>query len=214
MESEYYDDDEYGETYRLPNDWIERYIESVPEEGIDDTEPIILRKIKNRRTVILNDYEASYIWEPVLISNYHTHMELIRAQLSKKIKTEEDRQELIDLIEEMKEILGNMKVFDDGYSDADRDFMEIEEAAKKLLSGSGLTKEEEEYYQPDIVKDIKRVGEHLEELEQALKELKIRTPQELEQMEKMRDELVRNIMYCDNLYPDWKHLDYYRKLAR
>jgi hypothetical protein len=212
---EYYDDDEDGTTYRLPNDWIQRYIESVPEEGIDDTEPIILKKIKNKRTVILNDYEVSYICEPVLISNYHTHMELIRAQISKKIKAEEDRQELKDLIEEMKEILDNMKVFDDssGYSDADRDFMEIEEAAKKLLSGGSLTKEEEEYYQPDVVKDIKRVGEYLEELDENLKVLKTRTPAQLEQMERIGDDLVRNIMYCGNLYPDWKHLDYYRKLA-
>jgi hypothetical protein len=64
MEStEYNDNDGYGEIYRLPNDWIQRYIESIPPEQIHDTEPTILRKIKNKLKVILNDYDVSYICE-------------------------------------------------------------------------------------------------------------------------------------------------------
>lgn len=81
-------------------------------------------------------------------------MELIGLELSKKIKTEENKEELISLIEETKEILDNMRVFDD--SDAFyRDFMEIEEAAKKQLAWGSLTEEEVEYHQPWIFKDIK-----------------------------------------------------------
>jgi hypothetical protein len=205
-----YYDDKYGTTYRLSNDWIESWIDGVPLEFINDMELSILRKIENKRTVILNDDEVSYICEPILRSNYEYHMELIGIELSKKVKTEEDKEILIDLIEETKEILDNMKVFDysSGYSYA-RDFMEIEEAAKKLLSGSGLTREEEEYYQPDIVKDIKRVGDELE----VLKLLKTRMPAQLEQIKKKQDELLRSIKYCYNLYPEWEQLDYYRKLV-
>ena len=72
-----------------------------------------------------------------------------------------------------------------------------------------MTNEEEEYYQPDIVKDIKRVGKHLEEL----KQLETRMPEELEQFKEVREELFRCIKYCDKLYPEWEKLDYYRKLA-
>jgi hypothetical protein len=178
MDSMKYYDDKYGTTYHLPNDWIESWIDGVPLEFMDDMELSILRKIENKRTVILNDDEESYICEPILSSNYEYHMELIGLELSKKIKTEEDKEKLIDLIEETIEILGNMKVFgliDDAF---DRDFIEIEEAAKKQLAGGSLTEEEVEYYQPSILKDIKRLLEHLKEI----KRLKTRMPEQLVQI--------------------------------
>jgi hypothetical protein len=46
-----------------------------------------------------------------------------------------------------------------------------------------------------------------------LKLLKTRTPAQLEQMKEKREEILRCIKYCDNLYPEWEQLDYYRKLA-
>jgi hypothetical protein len=61
-------------------------------------------------------------------------MELIGLELSKKIKTEKDKEELISLIEEMKEILDNMRVF--GFDTCERYFMETEEAAKEQLAGA------------------------------------------------------------------------------
>ena len=206
-----YYDDKYGATYRLPNDWIESWIDCLPPESVDDIELSILRRIENKRTVILNIDEVSYICEPILSSNYEYHMGLIGLELSKQIETEEDRQELIYLIEETKEILDNMRVFDDSdYSDAfDRNFMEIEEAAKKQLAGGTLTEEEVEYYQPWIVIYIKRLVEHLEEL----KQLKTRTLQQLVQIKEETDMLIRTIKHADKMYPDWRQLDYYRELA-
>ena len=98
MHSMNYYDDKYGKTYRLPNDWIENWIDCVPPEFIDEMDLIILRKIENKRTVILNDDEVSYISELLLSSNYEYHMRLIGVELSKKIKTEKDKEILIDLI--------------------------------------------------------------------------------------------------------------------
>src|SRR5215469_1227362 len=95
--------DKYGTTYRLPNDWIESWINCQTSDNIFDIELSILRKIKNKRTVILNDDEVSYIREPLLIFSYEYHMELIGLELSKKIRTEKDKEELISLIEETKE---------------------------------------------------------------------------------------------------------------
>ena len=94
-----YYDDEYGTTYRLPNDWIETWIDCLPPDSIDDIELSILKKIENKRTAILDD-EVSYICEPILSSNYEYHMGLIGLELSKIEKAE-----LISLIEETREIL-------------------------------------------------------------------------------------------------------------
>lgn len=173
MDSMKYYDNKYGTTYHLPNGWIETWIDCLLPENVDDIELSILRKIENKRTVILNDDEVSYICEPILRSNYEYHMELIGLELTKKIKTEEDKQELIDLIEEMKEILDNMKVF--GF-DLERDFIEIEEAAKKQLAGDSLTEEELEYHQPLIIRDIKVLAENLKKLE--TRALETRTPEQ------------------------------------
>lgn len=173
MDSMKYYDNKYGTTYHLPNGWIETWIDCLLPENVDDIELSILRKIENKRTVILNDDEVSNICEPILSSNYEYHMELIGLELTKKIKTEEDKQELIDLIEEMKEILDNMKVF--GF-DLERDFIEIEEAAKKQLAGDSLTEEELEYYQPLIIRDIKVLAENLKKLE--TRALETRTPEQ------------------------------------
>jgi hypothetical protein len=129
-----YYDDKYGTTYRLPNYWIGNWIDCQSPENIFDIELSILRKIKNKRTVTLNDDEVSYIREPLLIFSYEYHMELIGLELSKKIKTEKDKEELISLIEEMKEILDNMRVF--GFDTCERYFMETEEAAKEQLAGA------------------------------------------------------------------------------
>ena len=96
------------------------------------------------------------------------------------------------MIEETIEILDNMKVFgliDDAFN---RDFMEIEEAAKKQLAGGSLTEEEVEYYQPRILKDIKRLVEQLEEI----KRLKTRMP---EQMKEKADMLVWCIKDADKM---------------
>lgn len=70
MDSMKYYDDKYGTMYHLPNDWIENWIDCLPPESIDDIELSILRKIENKRTVILNDDEVSYVCEPILSSNY------------------------------------------------------------------------------------------------------------------------------------------------
>lgn len=207
MGSKRYYDDKYGTTHHLPNGWIENWIDCLLPENVDDIELSILRKIENKRTVILNDDEESYICEPILISNYEYHMELIGLELTKKIKTEEDNQELIDLIEEVKEILDNMKVF--RFGALERDFMKIEEAAKKQLAGGSLTEEEVEYHQPWIIKDIIGLAKNLEKLEQ----LETRTPEQLVEIKEKKDKLVRWIKDADKMHQDWRQLDYYRKLA-
>lgn len=205
-----YYDDKYGTTYRLPNDWIETWIDFLAPEHVDDIELSILRKIGNKRTVILNDDEVSYICEPILSSNYEYHMELIGLELSKKIKTEEDRQELISLIEETKEILDNMRVFDDS-DPFYRDFMEIEEAAKKQLAGGSLTEEELEYHQPLIIRDIKVLAENLKKLE--IRALETRTPEQQIEIEEKKDKLIQWIKDADKMHQGWRQLDYHPKLA-
>jgi hypothetical protein len=46
-----------------------------------------------------------------------------------------------------------------------------------------------------------------------LKQLKTRTPEQEVQIKEKRDMLVRCIEHADKMYPDWRQLDYYRKLT-